>query len=181
MNTTIQEFRRFGRGAVTQTASKIVRKGAYARPVSQHLFHAGTRNSACRCNFFFRRAALACRLLSVVEAPMNDSQHSETDRRVEVSGWDAEEKFFVERADLARGADGKRFVYLRRPLRAGLIVFLRVLDTRVGYPTFPVAYHVIEVAAGEKSGASRVTLERLQERRGGLLRPPDSQDPVKSD
>lgn len=107
-----------------------------------------------------------------------ESEQFDADYRVEVSGWDAAEKFFVERATLALSAGGERLVYLRHPLRTGLMLFLRMLDTRVGYPTFPVAYQVKDIGAARQDGTSGVTLERLQHRRETSEENADSCEPA---
>lgn len=91
----------------------------------------------------------------------------EIDYRVEVSGWDALESFFVEKAVLELGEKGDRFVRLRHPVRTGLMVFLRVIDSRVNFPTFPIAYQVKDVTPSGSDGANRVSLVRLPHRSGG--------------
>ncbi|MDE3136574.1 MAG: hypothetical protein KGL59_08365 [Acidobacteriota bacterium] len=94
-----------------------------------------------------------------------DSQSSMSDYRVEVSGWDVAESFFVEKATLELSVEGARVIHLRHPLRTGSMVFLRLIDSRVGFPALPVAYQVLEVSAAEKEEMSRVTLRRLGHRR----------------
>jgi hypothetical protein len=88
-----------------------------------------------------------------------------TDYRVEVSGWDVDESFFVEKATLEVNQLSECVIYLRHPLRAGLMVFLRLIDSRVRYPTFPVAYRVTEVTSAEGAERSRVILQKLRRRR----------------
>lgn len=97
-------------------------------------------------------------------ANVMDSQSSISDYRVEVSGWDVSESFFVEKATLELSLDGARSIQLRHPLRAGSMVFLRLIDSRVGFPALPVAYQVIEVSAAENEDLSKVTLRRLGHR-----------------
>ena len=87
-----------------------------------------------------------------------------SDYRVEVSGWDVAESFFVEKATLELDIEGARVVHLRHPLRAGSMVFLRLIDTRVSFPAFPVAYQVLDVAGADSAGVSRITLRRLGHR-----------------
>jgi hypothetical protein len=90
----------------------------------------------------------------------------EIDYRVEVSGWDAMESFFVEKATLELGEKGDRYVHLRHPVRSGLMVFLRLIDSRVNFPTFPIAYKVKDVTPTGSDGVSRVSLLRLPRRHG---------------
>jgi hypothetical protein len=94
-----------------------------------------------------------------------DSQSSVSDYRVEVSGWDVAESFFVEKATLELSLEGERIIHLRHPLRTGSMVFLRLIDSRVGFPALPVAYQVLEVSAANNEEVSRVTLRRLGHRR----------------
>jgi hypothetical protein len=111
---------------------------------------------------------LAWRLL--VSFPVNgaendmEPQPSLSDYRVEVSGWDVAESFFVEKATLELNLEGARTVHLRHPLRTGSMVFLRLIDTRVSFPAFPVAYQVLDVAGTGSEGVSRITLRRLGHR-----------------
>ena len=93
-----------------------------------------------------------------------EPQSSLSDYRVEVSGWDVAESFFVEKATLELNLEGARIVHLRHPLRPGSMVFLRLIDTRVSFPAFPVAYQVLDVAATLTEGVCRITLRRLGHR-----------------
>ncbi len=93
-----------------------------------------------------------------------DSRPSLNDYRVEVSGWDVRESFFVEKTILELNPPRERAVYLHHPVRAGLLVFLRLTDTRVRYPTFPVAYRIVEVTSAEGAELSRVILRKLRRR-----------------
>lgn len=88
-----------------------------------------------------------------------------SDFEVEVSGWDSGDGFFVEKATLEVGQPGERFIYLRHPVRPGLMLFLRLVDSRVGYPTFPVPYRVLQVNSAEGSALHRVILQKVERRR----------------
>ncbi len=93
-----------------------------------------------------------------------DTKPAHSDYRVEVSGWDSGESFFVEKATLEISQPGERVIYLCHPLRPGLMLFLRLLDARIGYPTFPVAYRVLQVTSAEGAELCRVVLEKLERR-----------------
>ncbi len=69
--------------------------------------------------------------------------------RVEISGWDENEDFFVERADLKWQEENRKHVALRKPVRAGSLVFVRLLDLADENPAFPVAYRAESIEAGE--------------------------------
>ncbi|HEV2387214.1 MAG TPA: hypothetical protein VGS20_08160 [Candidatus Acidoferrales bacterium] len=96
---------------------------------------------------------------------------ADTEYQVEVSGWDSSETFFVERTTLELGEEGDRFVHLRHPLRPGLMVFLRLIDSRAGSPSLPIAYQVKEVTSAGAEGVNRASLLRLHHRRAGDEKP----------
>lgn len=96
-----------------------------------------------------------------------DPERADPDYRVEVSGWDVAESFFVEKVTLELTQAGERIVHLRHPLREGLIVFLRLMESRISFPALPVAYRVTEVTVGDKEGKSRVSLCKLRHHRTG--------------
>jgi hypothetical protein len=90
---------------------------------------------------------------------------NENDYRVEVSGWDLADSFFVEKVLLRLTQDGERVVHLKHPVRAGLVVFLRLMGSGIHFPALPVAYLVTEVTSPEEDGIHRVTLQKLRHRR----------------
>lgn len=73
-----------------------------------------------------------------------DEQES---RRVEISGWDTDENFFVERAAIQNAAEGRQRVALRVRLRIGSLVFLRLPEDLSLDRSVPVAYQVVKLAA----------------------------------
>lgn len=103
-----------------------------------------------------------------------DQQPSLSDYRVEVSGWDVAESFFVEKALLELNPAGERVVHLRHPLRSGLLVFLRLIDSWIDFPALPVAYEVLQVSGMPNGTASRVTLRKLGHRRTGGRKVPST-------
>ena len=90
---------------------------------------------------------------------------SQPDRyRVEVSGWDMKDNFFVEETDLEWKAEDKKAISLRSGVRSGCVVFVRLLQHLASGTSFPVAYQVLTSAAKDDSGAMRISLERLRPR-----------------
>jgi hypothetical protein len=87
--------------------------------------------------------------------------------RVEVSGWDVAESFFVEKATLELSQQGDRIVHLRRPVREGLLLFLRLIDSRLSFPALPVAYRIVHVDSVPNQLECRVALRKLQHRSPG--------------
>jgi hypothetical protein len=84
--------------------------------------------------------------------------------RVEVSGWDATETFFVEKTLLEWEGEGKKEIAVRSPLRDGCVVFVRLLQPVTTGNTFPIAYQTRVVAGKDANGRTRVGLERLRPR-----------------
>ena len=62
--------------------------------------------------------------------------------RVEVSGWDENEMFFVEESDLAWDEFAGKHLSLEHMLSDGTIIFVRVLQPTAIHQALPVAYRV---------------------------------------
>jgi hypothetical protein len=90
--------------------------------------------------------------------------NSEDTYRVEVSGWDAKENFFVEKTTLEWKPEDKKSMLLRADIRPGCIVFVRLLQPLATATSFPIAYEALMGAEKDMSGAARVSLERLRPR-----------------
>jgi hypothetical protein len=84
--------------------------------------------------------------------------------RVEVSGWDAKENFFVEKTVLSWKPEDRKAISLRSPIRAGTIVFVRLLQPSSNGSNFPIAYQVLTSDAKDERGAIHISLERLRPR-----------------
>lgn len=88
--------------------------------------------------------------------------------RVEVSGWDAKENFFVEKTVLDWKGEGKKRIVLRSSLREGCIVFVRLLQPMANGSNFPIAYQAAEVGLKDDGGRADVCLERLRPREAAV-------------
>jgi len=84
--------------------------------------------------------------------------------RVEVSGWDASENFFVEKTMLNWGRDEKKEIQLRSSLREGSVVFVRLLQPLASGNNFPVAYQALRIGPRNAEGHSRIHLLQLRPR-----------------
>jgi hypothetical protein len=62
------------------------------------------------------------------------------DYRVEVSGWSADNSFFVELASLVWTARGEKQVRLLHELPAGAVMFVRPITSDASNPSLPVAF-----------------------------------------
>lgn len=95
---------------------------------------------------------------------MDSQSELQTAHRVEVSGWDAAENFFVEKTMMNEHSDEKQEVHLRCALREGCVVFVRLLQSTGDGSNFPVAYRARRVGARGDDGQSPVFLARLHPR-----------------
>jgi hypothetical protein len=67
-----------------------------------------------------------------------------TSYRVETSGWDLDENFFVEKTDLEWTEDEKT-IHLQRRIRKGTILFVRLMGINMQENAFPIAYRAASV------------------------------------
>ena len=66
--------------------------------------------------------------------------------RVEVSGWDSSQTYFVEKTELEWSEESGKQIALNRELRADTMIFVRLLQTTMTDRGFPVAYKAEHVA-----------------------------------
>jgi hypothetical protein len=67
-----------------------------------------------------------------------------TSYRVETSGWDIDENFFVEKTDL-EWTEEEKSIHLQHPIRKGSVVFVRLMGMDAQENAFPVAYQAAAV------------------------------------
>jgi len=84
--------------------------------------------------------------------------------RVEVSGWDAEEKFFVEKSMLIWLENVGKRLALNAKIRIGSVLFVRLMQPLGGGTSFPVAYRAVDFEIGAPGSRGMVTLQQLQPR-----------------
>jgi len=83
--------------------------------------------------------------------------------RVEVSGWDEQEMFFVEKSHLDWDEFAGKHVTLRHMLPEGAIVFVRVLQPTAMRQSSPTAYKV-EFIGCDPEGMHQFRLNTVQPR-----------------
>ena len=76
---------------------------------------------------------------------MNAQVMAPTSYRVETSGWDVDENFFVEKTDL-EWTEEEKTIHLQHPVRKGAVVFVRLMGNEASQNAFPVAYQAAAVA-----------------------------------
>ncbi|HEY2460649.1 MAG TPA: hypothetical protein VGI16_07565 [Candidatus Acidoferrum sp.] len=79
--------------------------------------------------------------------------------RVEISGWDRADEYFVERAELEWDEQTGKTVALKRALNEGAVIFVRLLQPAAMDAALPVAYRVEGVK--NEDGLHRYRLDRL--------------------
>lgn len=86
--------------------------------------------------------------------------------RVEISGWDENQIFFVEKSDLGWDNFSGRHISLQHMLPDGAMVFLRVLHPTALHQSPPTAYHV-EFIGCDPEGLHQFRLNSVHPRYGG--------------
>jgi|HubBroStandDraft_6_1064221.scaffolds.fasta_scaffold545233_2 hypothetical protein len=84
--------------------------------------------------------------------------------QVEVSGWDASERFFVEKTTLDWSHEAQKQICLRSSIAQGCVVFVRLLQSLADGNNFPIAYQATEVAEKDAEGRARVRLAQSRPR-----------------
>jgi hypothetical protein len=84
--------------------------------------------------------------------------------RVEVSGWDADERFFVEKSRLIWNERAGKRVALNALVRIGSVLFVRLIQPAGTGSSFPVPYRAVEFQCNEGDSEAMVMLEQLQPR-----------------
>ncbi len=85
--------------------------------------------------------------------------------RVEVSGWDEDEIFFVEKSELSWDDFAGKHVSLKHMLAEGALVFIRTLQPASLQRSFPIAYEA-EFIGCDVHGAHEFRLNPVQPRHG---------------
>jgi len=83
---------------------------------------------------------------------------------VEVSGWDREQSFFVEKTTLEWYENVAKIIYVRHPISTGAVVFVRVIDPTSEKNAFPLAYQADSVSLPDLNGVRKVLLNQLHPR-----------------
>lgn len=84
--------------------------------------------------------------------------------RVEVSGWDISENFFVEKTLLDWRGEEQKEIRLRTPVRKGCVLFVRLMQPTSLISNMPIAYQVMELLEAKSERRFRVSLAKLRPR-----------------
>ncbi len=83
--------------------------------------------------------------------------------RIEISGWDLDESFFVEKTDL-EWSESEKKVQLQHGLRKGALVFVRLLGESKQASAHPVAYEIADVKYQPETRAYETLLTQIHPR-----------------
>ena len=84
---------------------------------------------------------------------------------VEVSGWDSDQSFFVERSELEWNEETGKYLGLHHSLRPGAMIFLRLLQPAPPDRSLPVAYHARLIGVTPE-GQQHFKLKQIQLKSG---------------
>jgi hypothetical protein len=76
---------------------------------------------------------------------------AETTYPIEISGWDMDENFFVERTAL-EWSESEKKVCLQHALRKGALVFVQLLGESKRASAYPLAYEIVDVKYQQLAG-----------------------------
>jgi len=82
--------------------------------------------------------------------------------RVEVSGWDASENFFVEKSLLEWQGKEQKENLLQSAVREGCVLFVRLLQPTTFVTNIPIAYQAAKVIENDAKGRTRVCLTQIR-------------------
>jgi hypothetical protein len=82
--------------------------------------------------------------------------------RAEISGWDHDENFFVEKISAVFFEGDVRSISLRRSIRVGALLFFRTLPAVGGVESLPRAYRATSVTGPNADGCYRVEIEPMR-------------------
>jgi hypothetical protein len=95
---------------------------------------------------------------------MSASAGSTSSYRVEVSGWDDKENFFVEKTTLDWSEAGGKTLGVRSSIRLESVLFVRLIQPLGGGTGFPVPYRAVKVSSNYLNDRLTVKVEQLQPR-----------------
>ena len=99
--------------------------------------------------------------------------------RVEVSGWDKNQTFFVEKSELEEGEEDGKQVTLSHAIPDGAVVFLRLVPCLSTEQSNPVAYET-EFVKTTAEGRHEFRLHPVSARGGPPYRAAELVDPLAS-
>ena len=97
--------------------------------------------------------------------PITLQYPSVTSYRIEVSGWDNDDHFFVESTDLEWGEEAGKRINTSHDLRDGAVIFVRLLQNPIPGTNYPIAYRVERMESRGRPERNEFRLIQLRPRR----------------
>jgi hypothetical protein len=94
---------------------------------------------------------------------MDSALDNPTSYRVEVSGWDEKENFFVEKTTLDWSEGSGKKIELRARLAMQAVIFVRLAQQLGGSNSFPIPYRAVAISPTH-NGYIEVIVQQLQPR-----------------
>ena len=82
--------------------------------------------------------------------------------RIETSGWDQWDQFFVEECTLEWSESSEKRILLRHDLREGSVLFVRLIPPTAGGESFPVVYRAEKVGPLQADGRREIELSQMR-------------------
>ena len=98
------------------------------------------------------------------ETATGNSLNAFGDYLIEISGWDTDNCFFVERVNLAWTAEGEKQIHLLRKLSEGAMIFVRSISFDASSMSVPLAYKIKKVMSADHTGTYRMDLVKMAPR-----------------
>jgi hypothetical protein len=95
---------------------------------------------------------------------MGAAEANSNSYRVEVSGWDDKENFFVEKAMLDWSETDGKTIVLGSAVRLESVLFVRLIRPLGGGTGFPVPYRAVRISSNYLNARLTVKVEQLQPR-----------------
>ncbi len=92
---------------------------------------------------------------------MSETRSAAARYPVEVSGWDSQGAFFVEKTTLEWNEETGKRLFLRSQIPNGAVVFVRLLDP-AGRQVIPVAYQIAGVCRADGRGSYELAVEQVR-------------------
>lgn len=101
---------------------------------------------------------------------MNEREDLSPQYRIEVSGWDSKDQFFVEECAMEWNDSTEKRISLRSPVQGGVVLFVRLIPPTAGGESFPVVYRVSRVGPRQGDGRREVELAQMRPKPARVLR-----------
>ncbi len=142
-----------------------VSEGRAEKPHGKTLSHC--RCEGCRLPAFGQMTAS---MRGEVVGSMSELTYLYPEYRIEVSGWDLWNQFFVEECLLEWSESSEKRIRLRHPVREGVVLFVRLIPPTAGGESFPVVYRVEKAGPEQADGRQEIEIMQIRPMPAKVLR-----------